>query len=141
MTKPITDYTIPSDIGTEARQYMKALLKSLDDQGIQWNGLDNGILNLIAYEYHKFVESRDLVMKEGFVLRERNARNAGVTKPHPAVKIMYDATSQLRLLYIEFGLTPKSRGKVDALQRQLFNAPLAPFIPNPNSKEVTTPQT
>lgn len=114
---------------------MKALLKSLENQGIQWNGLDNGILNLIAYEYHKWSESRNLVMKEGFVLREKNARNAGVTKPHPAVKIMYDAASQLRLLFVEFGLTPKSRGKVDALQGQLFQTPLATFIPNNTVKE------
>ncbi len=129
MTKEITDYVIPADICDEAKRYMNALFVSMKNYGVQWNGLDNGILNLIAYEYHKWVTARNLCMSEKFVIREKNARNVGITKPHPAVKIMYDASAQLRLLYIEFGLTPKARGKADPLQIKLFESqPLAEFV-------------
>lgn len=135
MTKAITEYRVPGDICDEAKLYMKALFISMKEYGIQWNGLDNGILNLIAYEYHKWCKAKDILMTDKLVLKESNARNVGVSKAHPAIKIMYDATSQLRLLYIEFGLTPKSRGNVDALQGKLFDGPLAGFIVSPTATE------
>lgn len=104
---------------------MKALLKELVEQQIGVNGLDNIALDQLAYTIHTYSVARKEVMKEGFVVKETNARNTTIRKPHPAVKIMYDSNAQMIKLLQQFGLTPKSRGNVNALQGKL---PLTPEL-------------
>ena len=129
------DFPVPADICPAAKNYMKALLHELTENMIDYNGLDYLALELIAYTYHTYITAKDLVLKENYVVKERNARNAGISKPHPAVKIMYDANSQLTRLVQEFGLTPKSRGNLNNLQGKLaFNPALDKFVPGSKLK-------
>jgi len=115
------DFQIPTKICVEAKRFMKHLLDQIKQNQIQIIGLDHGGLTLIAWTYHTWVEATTTVEDEGMIVRETNARNTSITKAHPAVKIQYDSIAQLRLLMIEYGLTPKSRGRVDAVQGNLFD--------------------
>lgn len=127
------DFKIPTKICLEAKQYMKGLLQQLEEHQIGVNGLDHLALEQIAYTYHTWAVARKAVLKEGYILKEKNARNAGVSKPHPAVKIMYDANAQLTKLVQLFGLSPKSRGSIGNLQLHL---PMNPALDKFNSNEL-----
>ena len=115
------EFQIPTKICVEAKRFMKHLLTQLKENQILIMGLDYGGLTLMAWAYHTWVEATSTIEDEGMIVRETNARNTTITKAHPAVKIQYDSIAQLRLLMVEYGLTPKSRGKVDAIQGNLFD--------------------
>ncbi len=115
------EFQIPTKICVEAKRYMKHILDQIKKNQIQIIGLDYGGLTLMAWTYHTWVEATTIIEDEGMIVNETNARNTSITKVHPAVKIQYDAHAQLRLLMIEYGLTPKSRGRVDAIQGNLFD--------------------
>jgi len=117
------EFQIPTKICLEAKQFMKLLLQHLKDNRIMITGLDHGGLTLIAWTYHTWVQATEILSDESFIIEETNARNTTITKIHPAIKIQYDAAAQLRQLLVEYGLTPKSRGRVDALQGDLFEVP------------------
>lgn len=116
-------YKIPVKLCAEARGYMKGLMHQLHDQQIGINGLDFLALDQLAWTIHTYSKARAEVMKEGYVVKETNARNTTIRKPHPAVKIMYDSNAQMIKLLMLFGLTPKSRGNVNALQGKLPMSP------------------
>ena len=113
-------FKIPAKVCLEAKHFMKDLLVQLDLNGVDITGLDHMGLTLMTWSYHNFVQARKVLQAEGLVVRERDARNTTITKPHPAVKIQYDANAQLRQLLVEYHLTPRSRGRSDASQLDLF---------------------
>ena len=110
------EFQIPTKICLEAKQYMKHLLSQLSEHGIAITGLDYGGLTLMAWTYHHWIKATDTIEAEGYIVQEENARGTTITKVHPAVKIQYDCNAQLRALLVEYGLTPKSRGRMDGRQ-------------------------
>jgi len=115
------EFQIPTKICVEAKRFMKHLLDQLKENQIHILGLDHGGLTLMAWTYHTWVKAIAIIEKEGMVVTETNARNTTITKAHPAVKIAYDSNAQLKQWMVEYGLTLKSRGKVDAIQGNLFD--------------------
>ena len=115
------EFQIPTNICVEAKRFMKHILDQLKEHQIHILGLDYGGLTLMAWNYHHWVKAIEMIEKEGIVVTETNARNTTITKTHPAVKIAYDNNAQLKQWMVEYGLTLKSRGKVDAVQGNLFD--------------------
>lgn len=114
---------IPTEICLEAKQFMKYLLQQLKDNGVMITSLDHAGLYLIAWTFHSFVKATKTIESEGSIIKERNNKNTTILKPHPAKKMQYDANAQLTKLLIEYGLTPRARGRVDATQGDLFESP------------------
>lgn len=124
------EFHIPTKICLEAKQFMKQLLEHLEDNYVAISGLDHAGLTLISWSYSNYIEATRLIETEGMIVREVNARNSSITKPHPAIKIQYDSNTQLRLLLMEYGMTPKSRGVIDGKQYKLpfeKDSPLGKF--------------
>jgi len=82
-------------------------------------------LSLLGYSYHNYFVSRDILLKDGLMIQEKDEfqqptlpgmepvfiTKLRASKPHPALKICNDSQNQITKILIEFGLTPKSRKK------------------------------
>jgi len=105
---------------------MKQILTEMESQNIGVTQLDQLALDQLAWTIDTYTTARKAVQEESHVVKETNARNTTIRKPHPAVKIMYDSNAQLIKLMQLFGLTPKSRG-VSAQMKLPLNDGLAKF--------------
>jgi P27 family predicted phage terminase small subunit len=115
---------IPKDICPEATQYMKELIKKLEEQGIL-TSLDQFALTLLANTYHLYIEASKIVKKEGIVITSKS----GEKKNHPAVKTMIDAGIQIKKFEDSFGLNPKARKEIaQAKDKDKKKSPLDNFF-------------
>ena len=73
---------------------------------------DRHALMLLCDSYREYREARATVEKEGQILDVEN-KYGSVKVVHPAVKIASDAWRRVRLMLVEFGLTPSARAKVN----------------------------
>jgi len=113
-------FQIPTEICREAKQFMKRVTRHMEERGVAIREGDHGGLELMAWTYHHWFKANETVNKEGYIVKETNARGTAITKIHPAVKIAYDCNAQLRQLLVEYGLTPKSRNAVGGIQGDLW---------------------
>jgi P27 family predicted phage terminase small subunit len=120
-------YRIPKGLCPEARAYMKHILTEMETENIGVKNLDQLALDQLAWTIHTYTKAKKEVLKEGFVVKETNARNTTIRKPHPAVKIMYDSNAQMIKLLQMFGMTPKSRGASGQIRLPLEGDPLKKF--------------
>ncbi|MBA7480574.1 hypothetical protein ES707_16036 [subsurface metagenome] len=116
-----TKFEIPEDICEQAKQYMANLLLCLEKKGIEVEARDFFGLNMIAETFNDWIEALATIKKEGKVIRETNARNTTLKKPHPAVKMKNDSALLLRKLLNDFGLTLTTKHRIDAVQGNLFD--------------------
>lgn len=76
---------------------------------------DNALaLNMLVITYSTYLEATEHLQLEGKVLQEFDYNNNPKTKPNPWVKIQLDSQIQLHKLIQEFGLTPKSKNKINS---------------------------
>lgn len=83
------------------------LVPELDRLGIL-TVLDHGALAHLCEKEAIAEDAYELIVRDGLVV----PGDKGVKK-NPAIQIHRDATTELRLLYKEFGLTPSSRSAFD----------------------------
>ena len=115
---------IPESYHPEAKSSMAEIFRSLNKEG-SIEKKDMAALNLLAYSYHVYFQSRDLLLKDGLMIedKEQNLQpplpgmepqfitKLRASKPHPALKMCNDAQNQITRILIEFNLTPRSRKK------------------------------
>jgi len=92
----------------------RQLSQMLGEQGMKvLTRADRHALMLLCDAYREYREARALVEKEGQVVTVFTQTG---TRPmaHPAVAISSDAWRRVRLMLVEFGLTPSARSKVKA---------------------------
>lgn len=77
---------------------------------------DRHALMLLCDAYREYREARRTVEKEGQVIDVEN-KYGTVKAVHPAVKIASDAWRRVRLMLVEFGLTPAARAKVNSEEK------------------------
>lgn len=117
-------FDIPESFHPEAKKTMNQIIRQLSVK----NGFekqDLPALSLLGYSYHTYFFSRDILLKDGLMVQEKDEfqqptlpgmepifiTKIRASKPHPAIKICNDSQNQITKILIEFGLTPKSRKK------------------------------
>ena len=100
-------FKIPTDIESDAKEYMKTVLAKLEENGILEN-VDSAALTMLARNYSTFIRASKQLEKDGITyMSDRNN-----IQPHPAIKIAKDAQTQAMKVMVEFGLTAKARTKL-----------------------------
>ena len=100
-------FKIPTDIESDAKEYMKTVLAKLEENGILEN-VDSAALTMLARNYSTVIRASKQLEKDGITyMSDRNN-----IQPHPAIKIANDAQSKAMKVMEEFGLTAKSRKKL-----------------------------
>lgn len=95
-----------SNLHTEAQRLYTELITTI--------GNDNSLaLNMLVVTYSTYIEATEHLQTEGKVLIETDFNGNPKTKPNPWVKIQLDSQIQLHKLIQEFGLTPKSKNKIN----------------------------
>lgn len=100
-------FKIPSDIESDAKEYMKNVLAKLEENGILEN-VDSAALTMLARNYSTFIRASKQLEKDGITYMSDRHN----IQPHPAIKIANDAQSKAMKVMEEFGLTAKSRKKL-----------------------------
>ena len=67
----------------------------------------------LAMAYQEWYSAELKLMKEGRIYETFASNGAKVLKPHPAAAQSADAWRRIRMMLIEFGLTPASRSKLE----------------------------
>jgi len=75
--------------------------------------VDDTALELLALAYQEWYTAELRLQKEGRIYETYAANGAKVLKPHPAAAQSADAWRRIRMMLIEFGLTPASRSKLE----------------------------
>lgn len=114
-------FQIPTDIESDAKEYMKNVLAKLEDNGILDN-VDSAALTMLARNYSMFIKASKQLEKEGLTVKSDRQNIA----PHPAIKIAKDAQTQAMKVMTEFGLTAKARTKLKIDKDD--DSPFAEFI-------------
>ena len=114
-------FKIPTDIESDAKEYMKTVLAKLEENGILEN-VDSAALTMLARNYSTFIRASKQLEKDGITyMSDRNN-----IQPHPAIKIANDAQSKAMKVMEEFGLTAKSRKKLKIEKEE--NSPFEEFV-------------
>lgn len=116
-------FKIPTDIESDAKEYMKNVLQKLEDNGILEN-VDSAALTMLARNYSMFIKATKQVEREGLTVKSDRQNIA----PHPAIKIANDAQSKAIKVMEEFGLTAKSRKKLKIEKEE--SSPFEEFVKN-----------
>lgn len=114
------EFTIDKKLNKKTRDFMEMVLAKI--QGLE--SIDNGALNMLAYNYNVFIEQSKILDEEDMVITNRQ----GNLVANPRVKIVKDAQMQCLAILREFGLTLKSRGTVKAKTKDNEDSPLEAFI-------------
>jgi P27 family predicted phage terminase small subunit len=116
-------YKVPEEFHSKAKKFMTDLVRQLnkDDLIIK---LDTAALILLGDAYNKYFEAQDILLREGFMLKDKNDHQ----KPHPALKICHESQVEVMKLLIEFGLTPKRRKKAVMPEKKQEMAPIDKYI-------------
>lgn len=105
-------FTIPTDIEKDAKEYMKNVLKELEDKGIL-EDIDAAALTMLARNYSMFISASKRLEIEGLTVTS----DRGNIAPHPLIKIAKDAQTQAMKVMLEFGLTAKARTKLPKMDK------------------------
>lgn len=114
------EFTIDKSYTKKTKDFMASVLEKV--QGIE--SVDNGALNMLAYNYNVFIEQSKILDDEDMVITNRQ----GNLVSNPRVKIVKDAQIQCLSILKEFGLTLKSRTTVKAKTKDSEDSPLDEFI-------------
>ncbi len=115
------EFTIPTDIESEAVDFIKSVYDSLNESQIIAE-VDYAALDILARTYSLYIKASRQVEKEGITI----STEAGSLKPHPAIRIVSDTQTKVLGLMKEFGLTAKSRAKIPNME--VSQTPLESFI-------------
>jgi len=75
--------------------------------------VDDTSLELLAMAYQEWYSAELKLQKEGRIYETYASNGAKVLKPHPAAAQSADAWRRIRMMLIEFGLTPASRSRLE----------------------------
>lgn len=117
------EYKAPSDVCKEAKEYMKTVIKKLEETRVL-EDVDIAALDMLARNYSMFINASKQIEREGTTFTNTQGN---ITK-HPAVTIAKEAQVQAVKIMQEFGLTAKSRSKLPKLEKKEEDSPLESFV-------------
>lgn len=95
------------------KDFISVVKKALAENGNDTD-VDSAALYMLEKNYKTFVEATAIVEKEGFVIPCAD----GSLKEHPANKIARDAEAMALRIMTEYGLTLKSRKKLQTVETE-----------------------
>lgn len=118
------NYQIPSDIEEEAKDYMKDVIRQLDEAGVLVD-VDSAALNMLARHYSIFIKANRQLQEQDLVF----TNSAGNLAPNPLVQIIKNSQIQCLNIMKDFGLTAKARTKLPKLDNSDKElSPLEQFV-------------
>ena len=112
VTKAKPAKTTPSFLKAKGKMMYERSVGHLHSMGLL-STVDDTSLELLAMAYQEWYSAELKLMKEGRIYETYAANGAKVLKPHPAAAQSSDAWRRIRMMLIEFGLTPASRSKLE----------------------------
>jgi P27 family predicted phage terminase small subunit len=112
VTKAKPTNTAPSFLKAKGKMMYERSVGHLHSMGLL-STVDDTSLELLAMAYQEWYSAELKLMKEGRIYETFAANGAKVLKPHPAAAQSSDAWRRIRMMLIEFGLTPASRSKLE----------------------------
>lgn len=106
-------YKIKSDLLNETKQFIKAIIKQLEESG-EIPDVWFGSLDMIADNYNMFLQCREQIKKDGLMILNR----FGALEKHPLIKVQTDSQIQLIKMLNEFQLTLKSAQKAGNIENE-----------------------
>lgn len=124
----------PKHFDKQGKYWFKRMAEELDALGVM-SQLDGRALELLVEAYTEYRHHCDTLEREGYTYAvyseddgdERKEREIRMIKPHPASMMKADAWKRIRAMLAEFGMTPASRSKVNAMAPDAAD-PLADFL-------------
>lgn len=108
--KPVK--STPSFLKAKGKMMYERTVGHLHNMGLL-STADDTALELLALAYQEWYTAELRLQKEGRIYETYAANGAKVLKPHPAAAQSADAWRRIRMMLIEFGLTPASRSKLE----------------------------
>jgi P27 family predicted phage terminase small subunit len=106
--------TAPDWLKGEARWAWEQLAGQLGDAGTRvLSQQDRHALGLLCDAYHEYRVARRQVEHDGMMV-VRLTKAGMVRVKHPLIQVYQDAWRRVRLMLVEFGLTPASRSKTSS---------------------------
>lgn len=117
------DFEITNNIEPEAKKYIQEVISMLNSNGLIDN-VDEAAIKMLAYNYSTFIKASKIIEEDGLTV----VSDRGNIAEHPAVKIAKDAQTQALKVMAEFGLTAKSRSKMNVNKADEEVSPFEEFI-------------
>lgn len=108
--KPISK--TPSFLKAKGKLMYERTVGHLHNMGLL-SSVDDTALELLAMAYQEWYSAELKLQREGRVYESLSSNGARVLKAHPAAQQSSDAWRRIRMMLIEFGLTPASRSKLE----------------------------
>ena len=108
------DLSAPQDLSNLSKSFYRRLGRQLSKQGII-EEIDTHLLELTARTWQMYMEAYEKVQKENMTYDTTSSVGETIYKIHPAYKILHDCLIQLRGLYNDLGMTPKSRKQFEEI--------------------------
>jgi len=112
VTKGKPARTTPSFLKAKGKMMYERTVGHLHSMGLL-STVDDTALELLAIAYQEWYSAELKLQKEGRIYETFASNGAKVLKPHPAAAQSSDAWRRIRMMLIEFGLTPASRSKLE----------------------------
>ena len=110
VSKPINK--APSFLKAKGKLMYERSVSHLHSMGLL-SQIDDTALELLAMAYQEWYSAELKLQKEGRIYETFSSNGAKVLKAHPAAAQSADAWRRIRMMLIEFGLTPASRSKLE----------------------------
>lgn len=104
----MSKFTVPTYLCKEAKDYMQDVIRHLMDSEMIEN-VDTAALNMLSHNYNTFIMANKQLQKDGLTVTS----DRGNISEHPLIKVAKDAQTQAMKVMLEFGLTAKSRAKLN----------------------------
>jgi len=114
----------PAGISERGREAWGYVVGVLDRMGVLTEA-DAMAVELMCEARADWLSARDMIVEAG---GEAYTTEAGLIRAHPAVAMRNDAARRLQSLLAEFGMTPSSRSKVNAVDDDGKADPLAKYF-------------
>lgn len=117
-------FSIPKGVSDETSVFMRDVLKELNKKKAIQN-IDLGALNMLCVSYEMYLQSTQILLDEGVILRNKY----GDIIPHPAQTIATKNYAQVMKIMTEYGLTIKSRSQIKSVSSEKDeSAPIEKFL-------------
>ena len=112
VTKAKPTNTAPSFLKAKGKMMYERTVGHLHSMGLL-STVDDTSLELLAMAYQEWYSAELKLQREGRIYETFSSNGAKVLKAHPAAQQSADAWRRIRMMLIEFGLTPASRSKLE----------------------------
>lgn len=114
---------LPSNLEEETTEYINSVLEYLKKND-KFNVIDSGALYMLADSYNTYIKASKQLATEGLTVTS----DRGNVAQHPVYGIMKHSIATAMDILRDFGLTLKSRGKLNIISDEAEETPLEQFL-------------